>query len=461
MFEFEFVPAGMETLYPYLVKLLGRDACKKITKTILRAGLLSFGGELRRGKPLPDPKTYLDALHKNKLSLCESFVEDGGYLFIDSGGYQVITGYVLKEDLPKFVDTYVQFLNDYKDSYTFAFSLDIPEFGGSAKRDEILSLNRLSLSMVDDLDDNVKDRIYFISHFNSSEVYKVWNTLIFEDKHIKKFRKFSIGGLVSSRPSTKLMRYTLLILGLLQILVGLDYKLPNPFYFHILGSTIPRNILFYALVKEHIEHLFNVKAIFTYDSSVVFKKVALSRAFTYYDEETLSSYSVSLKSKELDDLHPVLRRKNYDIVMDTVREMIEYIGLDVDEHMPDRVYDEWNATIDDKMKPWTLLIECYTLKRVSDSSLKLAKELYKHYEPHGTNADFYSLVHDKFVRLNEKQYSEICEDYCSSVITALDCIYDFVTNKKQPNELESFLSNFDTVLDVSTNDSTKSLVLPF
>ena len=461
MIEFEFVPAGMETLYPYLVSFLGRDACKKVCKTVLRTGLLSFGGELKRGKPLPDAKTYLDALYKNKLSTCKTFVEDGGYLFIDSGGYQVITGYVLKEDLPKFVDTYAQFLNDYRDSYSFAFSLDIPEFGGSAKRDEILALNRLSLSMMDNLDKDVKDRVYFIAHFNSSEVYKVWNTLIFEDKHIRKFSKFSIGGLVSSRPSTKLMRYTLLILGLLQILVGLDYKLPNPFYFHILGSTIPRNILFYALVKEHIEHLFNVKAVFTYDSSVVFKKVALSRAFTYYDRETLSSYSVSLKSKELDDLHPVIRRKNIDIVMDTVREMIEYIGLDLDEYMPDRVYDKWNATIDDKMKPWTLLIECYTLKRVSEDSLKLAKELYKYYKPYSDNTDFYSVVYDKFMKLNEKQYSDICEEYCSSVITSLDCIYDFVYNRKQPSELESFLSNFDTVLDVSTNDATKGLDLPF
>jgi len=461
MLEFEFVPAGMETIYPYLVRLLGRNACKKITKTILRAGLLSFGSELRRGKPLPESDEYIGALYRNKLSLCEEFVEDGGYLFIDSGGYQVITGYVLREDLPKFVDTYTQFLTQCKDNYSFAFSLDIPEFGGVGKRDEILQLNRLSLSMMDNLDDDIRKRIYFISHFNNKEVYDVWNTLIFEDKYIDKFCKFSIGGLVSSRPSTKLMRYTLLILGLLQIIVGVDYKLPNPFYFHILGSTIPRNILFYALMKEHIEHLFNVKVVFTYDSSVVFKKVALSRAFTYYDEETLSSYSVSLKSAELDDLHPVLRRKNRDIVMDTVRSMIEYAGLDVDEYMPSRIYDKWNATIDDEMKPWTLLIECYTLKRVSESCLQLAKELYRYYEPHGDNTAFYSLIHDRFVKLSEKQFSEICQEYCASVITSLDYVYDFVTNKKQFDELKAFLSNFDSLLDIPTSNATEALVLPF
>lgn len=129
----------------------------------------------------------------------------GSTLYIDSGGYSIIVGDVPPTDILKFIDCYIHYLSEERDTYDYMFSLDIPVFLAHPQYNTIKTIydfNKISLSKSIEVFKEypeVAEKFYFIYQFKLSGQYKIWKQL-YDELELKKYIScWGIGGMVGLR----------------------------------------------------------------------------------------------------------------------------------------------------------------------------------------------------------------------------------------------------------------------
>jgi len=126
-------------------------------------------------------------------------------LFIDSGGYSIITGDIPYRYITKFLECYLYFIEKHFKNFNQIISLDIPIFLNDQKyntKENIKQLNYQSNIETKKILDNNKllyEKFIFVWHFKIKEQQKIFNNLyndIWKDSLLK---HHAIGGLVSLR----------------------------------------------------------------------------------------------------------------------------------------------------------------------------------------------------------------------------------------------------------------------
>lgn len=125
-------------------------------------------------------------------------------LYLDSGGYQVITGHISERRLREFTDTYHFILEHFRDKIDCIFTLDI----NNSKFDEnqILKYNNYSIQESIKLHEEfpeIGDKQLFVVQSRTPDLMDDWKKLMEDNDVFKYFNRFSFGGLVGLKSETR------------------------------------------------------------------------------------------------------------------------------------------------------------------------------------------------------------------------------------------------------------------
>jgi len=333
-----FVAAGLHTITSIFNRKYQNK--KVLVETYVNRGLSSFGRKIGKKYPSNYIKGFLGTLS----SMSSYNIEK----YIDSGGYQIATLQIPKEFIYKYINDYAEFLAKYKDSYDYAFSLDIPNNINYSDKEESIRLNEEALSTI--VKKDPIEKILFVLQFRTLDLYETWEPLV--NKYLNVFSNYSIGGLVVAQQSMKLLPFSFTAIGIGTLLCKLKKKSAK---FHILGNSTYKDAIFYMLLERHIREVFGINLTITYDSSNLFKKFQMARCFTYWDQKNYKSILLSAKEKDLDT--KVYRGKTaFEIIKEECENMAK--GCNLTESFPDKIYNE-DRSFKKEYAPYTLILEGY------------------------------------------------------------------------------------------------------
>jgi len=202
-------------------------------------------------------------------------------LYIDSGGFQVSMGAIDTKDMPLFIDNYHKFLVEQKDNYSWAFCLDLPPGPGSEdifeSYEQVEELNRSSYQAFANQPTDVKKKGIYIHHFRSPSLYKTWSKFLFEENLGDGYEYYGTGGIVANLSSDINIPVIIYTIPLSSILRYVKEQGRKSFKFHILGGANFADVFYHKLFTYHIKKVHDIDIDITYDSSAIFKGLAIGR----------------------------------------------------------------------------------------------------------------------------------------------------------------------------------------
>lgn len=289
-----FVAAALPSVITHIENLFKNysEYCEpKDVKTFLdntvNKFLTSIGIALDRNREI-NPRivtTYSKMLKKIKE---KSYLEDCT-IIVDSAGYQIQTGYVSREDIPKFTNLYYdEFITNHSDLFTKAFNLDlVPGYSFCPFKSwkDIKDLSIESYTKASNLPDDIREKMIYVHHFRTPKMHQVYKSIM--PQFIPKFKNFAVGGLVSmsnsKNPPTCVM-YSVPLVDILHHMVNSNIKKAS---FHVLGETEFKSVFLHCLFEKHIKEKLGIELSITYDSSSIFKIVALGRYTFIFDGKNI------------------------------------------------------------------------------------------------------------------------------------------------------------------------------
>jgi hypothetical protein len=222
-------------------------------------------------------ETITPAERKKKLSEYSKKVrKNKGEVFVDSGGYSIITSNLNYYDIEEYEEYYQDFLANDSDLYDYIFSLDIPYGIQDEKLQDRQAIQAFNHRVLDrsfkilDKNPSLKEKFIFVYHFRMLDLWEVWQKL-YEDLDIgKKVIHRSIGGMVSLRGLNRhqyFSTFTFIVFRLFCDFVNSGSK-AEEFRIHLLGINHPIDRFLIAIMEK----AFNVaigdetKITFSYDS---------------------------------------------------------------------------------------------------------------------------------------------------------------------------------------------------
>lgn len=154
------------------------------------------------GEPTTSPAWTLMQLVKHISKIIKEKPKDTR-LYIDSGGFQIIVGYVSKNKVKDYIDAYHYILETYKDKIDQIFSLDV--FNSSYDNKTIYEQNKFSTESSIDLIKKypeIADKQLFVMQTSNVQTFSIWKNLFVDLEVYKYYKRWSIGGLVGLKKST-------------------------------------------------------------------------------------------------------------------------------------------------------------------------------------------------------------------------------------------------------------------
>ena len=200
----------------------------------------------------------------------------GCEIMVDSGGFQIQNGDLPKSELNRFVPAYYQYVKEHIGGLVWAFHLDLAPGGTECifqTEAEMLSWNLESYQRASKLPKTTRERMFYIHHFRTPAIRRVWNTLL-QSGYADKFYNFATGGMASRSNSRKTpcVPYSI---PLVDILSYVKERRPNlkRFRFHLLGAAQFQDILIHRMFERHIAETHSLLVEITFDSSRFFSDV--------------------------------------------------------------------------------------------------------------------------------------------------------------------------------------------
>jgi len=187
-------------------------------------------------------------------------------LYLDSGGYQIITGHITERRIKEFTDVYHFILENFRDKIDAIFSLDIntPKFS----KEKLIKYNDYSIDESMKLHKKypeIRDKQLFVVQSRFPHILEDW--LILMDKHDigSSFKLYSFGGLVGLKSEVRshFNHFVPMTIWLMTYLKNRKHDAPQQI--HMLGQSSRVAILTGII----LEKLFNVKI--TMDSSEIIR----------------------------------------------------------------------------------------------------------------------------------------------------------------------------------------------
>jgi len=264
--------------------------------------LFSFGTGLNYKTRKMSPK-HTDKIGREVQKIIDRPLMKDTQLYIDSGGFQVAMGAVETKNMPSFIDKYHQFIQDNHHNFSYAFSLDLPPGPSNASNifdsyEQIEELNRISYQKSKSLPSESKDKMIYIHHFRSPSLYDTWSKFLWEENLAEGMNNFATGGIVANMATDLTIPVIIYSIPLSEIL---KYALANnmkQFNFHVLGGANFIDVFYHKLFSYHIKQVHDVDVRITYDSSAIFKALAIGRFIPVFRSDGVLM-KMDIKSKNI------------------------------------------------------------------------------------------------------------------------------------------------------------------
>lgn len=187
-------------------------------------------------------------------------------LYLDSGGYQIITGHITERRIKEYTDVYHMILKHFKDDIDVIFSLDIntPKFS----QDKLIKYNDYSI------DESLKlhrefpefrDKQLFVVQSRFPNILEDWRQLMDKHQVCDSFKLYSFGGLVGLKSEVRSHFNHFVPMTLWLLTYAKAGGFPKPEQIHMLGQS-SRVAIITGII---LEKLFEVKM--TMDSSEIIR----------------------------------------------------------------------------------------------------------------------------------------------------------------------------------------------
>jgi hypothetical protein len=363
-------------------------------------------------------------------------------LYIDSGGFQVAMGAVSPSDMPLFIEKYHNFLKENYNKFSYAFSLDLPPGPSSSVFDsyqQIENLNRLSYQTSAALPSNVKDKMIYIHHFRTPSLYDTWSKFLWDEHLADGFKNFATGGIVANMATDLTIPVIIYVIPLSEILKYAISKGMTSFNFHVLGGANFIDVFYHKLFAHHIQKVHHVNVNITYDSSAIFKALAIGRFIPVFKEDgTLIKMDIRSNGLHLRFENMMTRQ---DMVYRLLNEIAEHYGFRKLDPVTDPIYDSTRNTFSRSVHMYLIcyVLRCYRyLELISESFIEQVYPLYESGDQTGFDEKCYELA-KKFNqgKNTRKQKAKIASIYKSlQILTDMNRDY----NK---HLIHKFMSNDD------------------
>lgn len=341
-------------------------------------------------------------------------------LFVDSGGYQVgCMGYVPMEDVPKFVDIYAKFLETKHEYFDMAFAMDIPVVKGGVFKNynQVEDVNRYSYRKMFALPQNVKDKMFYIHHFITPRLYQIWSKFMWNEGLADGFTNFSVGGVVSGAGSDHTIPLVTYAIPLSDIVKYCKNKGIMKFNFHLLGGASYSEIFYHKLFTYHIKKVHDIDVNITYDSSTLFKGIAVGRCTRYFKSDG-NLYPMDLHSTYLHLKYDKAKTVE-DCIYESMNDIADRYGMKHLNPVDFPIYQ--NDTYHRAIHMFLMMHEMRIFRLMEMYSELAAPELYKLYEQ-GKFLEFGDECANFIKRFNHGVLSEKINLKCSNLSRSLDIL---------------------------------------
>ena len=358
--------------------------------------------------------------------------------YIDSGGFQVAMGAIAPEDMPNFINLYHTFIKDNYNKFKYAFTLDLPP--GPSSSDSIFNsyhqieeLNRLSYQTSANLPQEIKDKMIYVHHFRTPSIYDTWSKFMWEENLAKGYKKFATGGIVAGAASDITIPVIIYTIPLSEVLKYAMSQNLTQFNFHVLGGANFIDVFYHKLFSHHIKKVHNVDVTITYDSSAIFKALAIGRFIPVFRDDGIL-VKMDLKSN---GLH--LRFDSDGTVQDKVYFLLNQIadnyGFRRLDPKTDPIYDVTRDTFTRSVHMYLILYYLRIYRELELISQQYVDVVYPLFQA-GKIDEFDRKCMDLAQRFNQgkntrKQRAKICSIYRSlQILTNMDREYNkFIIHK--------------------------------
>jgi hypothetical protein len=207
----------------------------------------------------------------------KKYLKNNEILFLDSGGYSIISGEISSSDIWKFIGCYNMALELMRNDVNFIFQLDIPIFlkePQNCTKEKIYNYNKKSIEDTIEIIKKfpeLKDKFLSVLQFKMKGQFQVWDYLYNELELYKYHKYYSVGGLVSLYGICPHINFAPFIAPFYYWLYYYHKysNLEYPYFIHILGTyhKFTRFIIMF-LIKLSTRYLkpLNQQSFVTYDS---------------------------------------------------------------------------------------------------------------------------------------------------------------------------------------------------
>ena len=368
-------------------------------------------------------------------------------LYIDSGGFQVAMGAVETKTMPLFIDKYHQFLNENHKNFSHAFTLDLPPGPSSMvfeSYQQLEDLNRRSYQESSKLPQVIKDKMLYIHHFRTPSIYNTWEKFLWDENLADGYINFATGGLVANMATDMTIPCIIYAIPLSEILrYAIDRGLKE-FNFHVLGGANFIDVFYHKLFSYHILKTHGIKVNISYDSSAIFKALAIGRFIPVFKEDgtlikmDLRSNSIHLRFQDGYTVE--------EMVYNIVNEIADNYGFRRLDPKTDPIYQETHGI--DKLPTFSrsvhMYLICYMLRIYRYLELKsdeYVEEIYPLYQQ-GKQLDFDIKCYNLAKRFNQGKNTRKQKAKIASLFKSLQILTD-MDREYNKHLIHKFMSNDD------------------
>ena len=367
---------------------------------------------------------------------------DDSLLIVDSGAFQISVGILDRRQSNILFDIYYEFVKDYHQTFDRAFILDLPPGPGCSMFSnfkEVRDLNMVSFQKAVALPDEIRDKIIYIHHFRTPQIWKICTEILDTDDMFDKFKHHATGGIAANMVGDMIVPCIIYVLPLIPLLNrAIKYK-RDYLNFHILGGSNYRDILFYELFKKLVYDKHKIKLNITYDSSTIFKGLMVGRFIPILDNGIVRK--TNLRSDSLDHRFFNSKSNTLEMFKTTINDFVKSQGFK--EISNKHIYNDDTGTFFDEIRVYSMLYLLFMYHKIEKYMKTVADEAYPVYAS-GNIEQFNKIIERETRKINGnritkkqtvKSYSvsksldmlaNLDEEYCQYIVDKLLVKDEFV-----------------------------------
>ncbi len=346
---------------------------------------------------------------------------DNSEFICDSGGFQVSVGLLNRQKTEALFQLYYEFLNDYIDVYDKAFILDIPPGPGCEifkDFSDVYKWNNDSYIKAAMLPQNVKDKIIYVHHFRTPELWRIYTKIMNDNDMFGHFQHHATGGIVANMASDSIIPCIIYIIPLIPLLNQAIKHNRNYLNFHILGGANYRDIMFYELFKIHVKKIHNIELNITYDSSQLFKGLMVGRTIFAFEDNIIRK--MNIRTEYLDKRLTNDGKTTIQVYQKMISEMSSKYNFK-QININDSIYCDKSGTFFEDVRSYSLMYMLYMYSEVQTYLHQQAHEIYPLFESNNL-VEFNSKCQQVTQNINNGKITKKQKSKASSIIKSLEML---------------------------------------